>query len=251
MSTPAPFEDSIKQDLEESGVPISPESFVERVSKGDMVTVRTLIQAGLSVAAVEASTGSSVLFAAVEADSAPMVSLLFGQRANPGAVDKAGCTPLMSAAKAGHLHALQALIEGGAGINTRDPEGRTALMYAAAENRAQAIAILVRLGAKVDLSDKTGMTALMVATKTRQVEAVAMLVSCGAPTTMRNADGLTAREIAVQKLFPELLRVLKQAESDQRSPTVLPGLRSGRSLTAPATRNVRASNGIGGIQWGR
>jgi ankyrin repeat protein len=254
MSAPAPFEDSIRRDLESTGIPITAESFVERVSRGDIVNVRTLVQAGMSVRAVEANTGVGLLFAAVTTDSADMVSLLLSHRADPEARIDGGLTPLMAAAAAGRLRALVALVEGGSGLNSRDARRRTALMHAAAANQDKAITLLVEKGARVDLFDHAGMTALMVAAENRRVPAVEALIANGANLDLRNHDGLKARDIAVQKMFADVARVFNSADRVERTLKVVPVELSAaaRRDRHPATaRGTQASSASRGFPWRR
>src|SRR4029450_8339490 len=60
-------------------------------------------------------------------------------------------TPLVSAAKWGHVELIRALIEGGADVNRPNNSGETPLLCAVMEGHEQAAEALLRLGADPNL----------------------------------------------------------------------------------------------------
>ena len=75
----------------------------------------------------------------------------------------AGRTPLMLAAFAGDIEAMQDLLYEGADANAQDGDGDTALMFAAFKGYAAAVLLLLRCGANVNAQAKNGWTALKAA----------------------------------------------------------------------------------------
>ena len=71
-----------------------------------------------------------------------------GVNINTG-IGTAGGTPLINAAKCGHIDCLDLLLEQGADVDAQDEYGRTALMYACKERNIDAVDRLLQYGAKI------------------------------------------------------------------------------------------------------
>jgi hypothetical protein len=80
-----------------------------------------------------------------------------------------GYSPLMWAARCGHIGVIAALIPhlNANALNTVSQYGHTALMLAIANGHAAAASILIEAGADVTLADREGKTALMFTTESR------------------------------------------------------------------------------------
>ena len=68
---------------------------------------------------------------------------------------------LISAARAGDLALVEALLDQGTDIEVRDDIGRTALMYASTMGRAAVVETLLDRGAALEARDNSGWSALM------------------------------------------------------------------------------------------
>ncbi len=66
---------------------------------------------------------------------------------------------ILSAAAAGKIADVQALLDKGAPVEVRDKDGRTPLMLAAQHGHAEAVRLLLAKGARADARDKSGFTA--------------------------------------------------------------------------------------------
>lgn len=85
------------------------------------------------------------------------------------------------------------LIAAGADCEARDRFGRTALHLAAPNRRLHAVAALVRGGAKLDALDELGRTPLMRAlAAAAQIEIIELLLAAGADPDLRDVHGWTA-----------------------------------------------------------
>ena len=153
---------------------------------------------------------------------------------DPDLTDAYGQTPLMYAARAGSVSAVQALIEAGASANARSGAGWTALMYAARDNPDMRIAeALFEVGGDPSLRNDEGLTPLDLALSSgnqafvywlnerlfRAAEAapadtVRTLLEAGAVVDGRDAYGQTPLMYAVHKNRQEAVSALLAAGAD-------------------------------------
>jgi len=94
--------------------------------------------------------------------------------------DVTGITPLMAAARAGHIDVMRKLLVSGASIDVCVPVFGTPLMVAATNRQHDVMRELVERGANVDAVNPTGQTALWIARTGGDEEAVRILTEAGA-----------------------------------------------------------------------
>jgi ankyrin repeat protein len=88
-----------------------------------------------------------------------MIGLLVDAGADPNAMDPAGETPLMAAARVGVVDAVTMLLEKGATLDATDPSfAQTALIVAVRENRPEVVRLLITRGANVNAKTRVGPT---------------------------------------------------------------------------------------------
>ena len=86
---------------------------------------------------------------AAERGHVAVVTTLLAGKANPNLDERGtGNTPLMIAARDGHLKIVEALVHAGADVTRADVTGRTALDLALANNRRLVAELLRRQGVK-------------------------------------------------------------------------------------------------------
>ncbi len=121
--------------------PVKPPEIVVAADKGDLTTVRALLEKG---AGVDAPTGdgSTALMAASARGHLPVVQLLLGQGADVNAVNMDGKTALIYAANNGHAKVVEALLAHKADRKVLDMAGLTALDYAATNRHADVVGLL-------------------------------------------------------------------------------------------------------------
>jgi ankyrin repeat protein len=202
-----------------------------------------LLLAGGQTAFAQSSLDAQLIQAAARSDAAA-VSALLAQGANANATDAEGLTPVMHAARAGHVPTLQALLKTQAKVDARDPNGFTALaiaaslghapavqalvqagadpnaatrsgatplMFAALGGHSASIAVLLRAKANVNAQTPAGITALMMAANAGQAQAAGQLVHAGAHLNARDTSGRTALMLAAAKGHSDTVRTLLSA----------------------------------------
>ncbi len=125
--------------------------------------------------------------------------------------DIAGITPLICAAKFGHIQCVRTLLEKGAFINSKCAIKKCSpLMWAADNGHTEIVKVLINNGATLNAKDFYGWTALMKAVYRGHVEIVQALVENRANVNVKNNGGITALYVAELKAQPEILRLLKE-----------------------------------------
>lgn len=128
----------------------------------------------------ETSGGFTALHIAATGNQPKCIQALCAMRARPDYPDanhRAG--PLHWAARGGHVHAVEALLEEGASIEMPDRVGNTPLMWAAKHGRTRVLHRLVEEGASFRVVNKEGRTALIHAAEQGHTETCMALVDLG------------------------------------------------------------------------
>jgi len=148
-------------------------------AKGDLTTVKQLINEGADVNSAD-NHGRTALLEAAWGGKADVVKLLLEKGADANAADTTGYTPLMRACEEGYSEVVSLLIKAGADTNSRGKvRGTTPLMLAAENGHTGVIEILIDSGAKVNAIDQYEETALARAYRTNQTKAAELLESRG------------------------------------------------------------------------
>jgi death-associated protein kinase len=108
-------------------------------------------------------------------------------------------TPLIYAAKYGHVEVVRVLLDGGSNVDRANGYGSTALHVAAAYGRLDVCRLLLDWGAKVDRLDKSQDTPLHYAAWEGHLSVVKLLVDSGADVSVKSGDGRTASDLARSK----------------------------------------------------
>lgn len=152
--------------------------------EGDLHTVRTLINLGADIEAID-DAGDTPLQTALasiyfhQTDSIAM--LLLDRNANCLEPDRYALTPLHHAAAGGSGALVDALIRAGADVNcSAGHDDATPPLHAAAEDgNASAARILLAAGAEIETIDADGRTALMLVVEYGQREVAKLLIDAG------------------------------------------------------------------------
>ena len=164
-----------------SAAPVDAELSIAAM-KGDMATVRSLLEESVDVNASQGD-GTTALHWAAHRNDVDMARLVLEAGADVAAKTRLGeMTPLFMAAKSGNAAIVELLIEAGADANSVNTEiGTTSLMLAAASGSVDAVNTLLDAGAEVDRKDiNQGQTALMFAAAPGRVDVIKLLAERGA-----------------------------------------------------------------------
>ncbi|KAK5162984.1 uncharacterized protein LTR77_011039 [Saxophila tyrrhenica] len=142
----------------------------------------------------------TALFAASFESNPRCLDLLIAYGANVDLPNEAlGLTPIMEAARRGHVACVRSLIKAGASLSapavSANPYRYNALHLAAQHDHVESIKVLLEAGMDIDGTDSYGDTALMHAIYTNSCEAMGALLHAGASVSPRNSVGQTAVDI--------------------------------------------------------
>jgi ankyrin repeat protein len=141
----------------------------------------TLNQSGPGEEASKKALDLALLKAAEEGKDEAVGNLL-RRGANPNAEDAKGWTPLVFAAKSGHLGAARALIAKGADVNRRTSTtlGTTVLCFAVGSGNMELIQALLDQGADINGKSRNGLTPLIWTASNGKAALAEFLISKGA-----------------------------------------------------------------------
>jgi ankyrin repeat-rich membrane spanning protein len=201
----------------------------------------------------------SLMHLAADKGYAPLLKLLHQAKANIDIKDNVGWTPMMWAARSGHLPCVQFLVEQGAKIECMDDgldkpsfmiaainghtdvvsyllnvganvdavnwKGRTQLAEISSSKKCQAtvMRLLLDHGANIDAQDNAGRTALINATLAENIDAVKLLLENGANTMIRNKNNQTALDIATHYYFNKIANLIRHHDK-QNAVSNCPGM---------------------------
>jgi ankyrin repeat protein len=177
-----------------------------------------LIEAGADMNA-EDCEGYSAVMIAVQYNSFAVLQLLLDRGADVHARNEEG-NALNMAARDGHVHVMELLVQRGISITTVGISGKTPLMVAAAYGHKAAAAWLLQRGVPVDDVDLYGHTALHCASGSSSSDAAAvveLLLAAGADVHKCNEFGRTALGEAAYSNNIQCAQVLIAAGADINS----------------------------------
>lgn len=145
-------------------------------ARGDLETVKDMVEDGVDIDAKEVKLGGTALHEASAAGYAELVSFLLENGADPTVKDKKGETPLFRAARNGHNEVMKVYVEKlGAKLRTEadpqkvdvhcNPAGSTLLLPAAWGGHADVVQSLLAAGVDPNKTDAHGNTPLLFAVR--------------------------------------------------------------------------------------
>ncbi len=177
----------------------------------DAETSALLLRAGAHVN-VKNNYGVTPLALAAEQGNAAIIDQFLKAGADPN--DSANFvnaaeTPLMHAARAGSVEAVNTLILAGAQINARETWNRqSALMWAAAEGHAPVVQALIEGGADIYARSNGGTTPFLFAVRKGHMATVKTFLAAGADVNEKRVDSATPLLVAIINGHEDLVDLL-------------------------------------------
>ena len=163
--------------------------------RGDASEVKRLLKAGAAVDGCDDCLWTPLMHA-VANGHAEAAERLIAAGADVNARDKGGYSILAMAAGNGHAALVSRLAGLGALVDSRDDSlGWTPLIWAAREGHVGAVEVLLAAGADSSIQDGDGMSALMWATREGHGEVAERLLAIGADATLRDGKGRDAAPV--------------------------------------------------------
>lgn len=209
--------------------------------QNDLQLVKALVSAGASVKQVNDYGASVISEASISGTSGSgasagtdILKILLEHGADANWSNPEGETPLMNAARGGHLAAAKLLLQHGAQVNAIEGwGGQSALMWAAAQSQPEMMNLLISHGADVNLHgytrlwnrritaeprlkdmNKGGFSALLYAARQSCVECIKVLVKAGVNLNAVDPDRVSALNLALINLHFDAAAVLIDAGAD-------------------------------------
>lgn len=185
------------------------QAFAHQVVEMDVATLERKLDEGVDVDQ-RTPQGETALMLTTDVAKA-RVLIAHGADVNAALPD--GITPLLLAAQSGHQRMLKLLFENGADIQAtldEDQHRFNALHLAARNGHEHVVDYLIDFGLKVDSRDNDGRTALMMAAENGQSAVIETLLSVGTEDTINLTDvqGNTALDHAIANGQPTEERIL-------------------------------------------
>ncbi|HEU4963043.1 MAG TPA: ankyrin repeat domain-containing protein [Bacilli bacterium] len=212
------------------------QEFLQAVGKGEVETVRRMLEASPELLQLRVKTGQSpvltaiyhgqqqalqvlldagveldVFEAAAVGDAARVRELVGAESALVEAFGNDGFTALGLAAFLGHEEIVEYLLEQGAPVNeaSRNPFQVMPLHSAVARGSVRIAEMLLQAGAQVNAKQESGFTPMHEAALQGNVEMANLLLAHGADASLRKDDGETPLDVALAKDKQEVVELLK------------------------------------------
>lgn len=129
-------------------------------------------------------------------------------------------TPLLAAAEAGRLEAVQLLVEANADVNYQDTSGFQALYLAAGAGAAEVVSYLLSQGSDLHLRNRSGYTALHNAAGCGKAQCIKLLLEARGDWNLKTRSGVAPVHVAAISNQAASLEVLHQCRANLDMPAV-------------------------------
>ncbi|KXZ45878.1 hypothetical protein GPECTOR_49g462 [Gonium pectorale] len=194
------------------------DGLLQAVERRDTVDVLMLLDKGADTECRDETSATPLLIAAKNGH-VDAIRALLQAGANREAANKTGWTALHIAAQNGHVAAVAALLKAGANKEAAKENGATPLFIAAKNGHVKVVVALLQKDANKDMTNKKGATPLFIAAKNGHVEVVAALLQKGANKEAATQDGWTAFHIAAENGHVEVVAALLQEGANTEAAT--------------------------------
>jgi ankyrin repeat protein len=151
---------------------------------------------------------------AVKANDAAAVRSFIEDGRNVSAVDSAGDSPLIMAAYKGYTDIVKLLLDAGADIHALDPGMKATALHAAAyAGHAEAAKLLIEAGVEINRKGPyNGYTALHDAVWQNNIDVARVIIDAGADITIRSNEGQTPLDFARSQKHREIATMLEEVK---------------------------------------
>ena len=175
--------------------------------QGELESVKQYIHQGVAVDAHENKNRATPLLLAARRGHIAIVEFLLSKGADPQFANKDGMTALMAASAAGNTDIVKVLVRHRASVSVADNEAFTALTHAASAGHDDVCALLIDNGAPVDGADR-GPSPLLLAVINQRRSTVQLLLQKGAnpraQATLRGGVEVTPLDAAQRYGYHDL-----------------------------------------------
>ena len=192
-----------------------PSTLVAAAARGDVESVRRLLDDGAPVNARDRN-GRTAVTAAALGDHVDVVRVLIDAGADVDLQDADRNNPLLVCGETGNVAMLREVLRANPDVRRTNRFGGTALIPASDRGHVDMVRALLRTDIDVDHVNRLGWTALLEAVilgdggpAHRQI--VGLLVDAGADLGLADNDGVTALEHARQRGYDEIVLTLEAA----------------------------------------
>ncbi len=199
--------EKIRHEIEQQGVPYSPQGFIEAAESGKRDLVALFLGSGADVDTYDERLWTPLMISSFNGDE-ETAALLIRSGANIHHKDGAGYTPLHWAAFNGFSKVVKLLLGKHADVNARSNHGWTPLLQAATRGHLSVSFMLIENGADVNAASNDGWTSLHKAAANGHVPEAKLLLSKGANIQATYRDGTTALELAVKNKHEQIVALL-------------------------------------------
>jgi ankyrin repeat protein len=160
----------------------------------------------------------TALHKAAERGHTKIITLLLDHKVDPNIRNSAGHTPLMKAAWASKLSAVEALYQRGGDINAADKQGLRAIFHVdgpinhSEEDYLRVLRFLVSRGVQLNVTDESGNTPLRYAILHNEASLLRYYLSIGIDPNLRNKKGISAVDYAQQLKRERISEILNNAQ---------------------------------------
>src|SRR5688572_13068868 len=194
----------------------SVETLREASEQGKALAVERALNHGIAPDAHATRLAMTPLMFAARRGHLEVAKLLLSRGADVNATCRGPGSPLAMAAAAGRVEMTRLLLDHGADPNRGDSDGFTPLMHAGFSGDLEIIELLIGAGADVNARSRFGQTPLMFAAALERAAMARRLIAAGADTRPRDVDGEDAGEIAAEEGDTETAKLIRRAEALRR-----------------------------------
>jgi ankyrin repeat protein len=167
-----------------------------------------LLERGCSIAS-KCAYGYTALHQVAYTPFSSLCSFLLDCGGNLDSLSRNGSTPLLIAAREGHVEVVETMLRYGADPNDGGDKGLTPLVLAASEGHLEVVELLLSFGADANLSLFEGRTALHEAVESAHIQVCASLIRLGnACINTKDESGESAVTLASRLGFDDIVELL-------------------------------------------